>query len=443
MIRLSDHFNYKKLILFTLPTIATMIFLSVYSIVAGFFVSNFAGKTAFAAINMVTPVLMIVATIGMMLGTGGTALISKSLGEGDKKRANRYFSLFVYTALIIGVALAIAGFIFIRPIAIKLGADNVLLVHCIVYARICFTALPMLVLQIMFQSIFVVAERPKLGLKVTVLSGLTNMVLDAVLVILLPQEYKLAGAAIATAGSQIVGGGISLIYFMRKNSSPLRLGKTRFDGRALVKACLNGSSEFMSNISTSIVGILYNIQLMKYAGENGIAAYGVMMYAAMIFSGAFMGYSIGTAPIIGYHYGAQNITELRSIKNKSLKMVSIFGICMLLLAQVFNTPIARLFVSYDPYLLNMTVSGFRIFALSFALMGFSIFASSFFTALNDGVTSALISFFRTLVFQVLSVMLLPLIWGINGIWAAVVVAETLALLVSVVFLKIKKKKFQY
>ena len=304
-IQLSDHFSYGRLIRFTLPSIAMMIFTSIYGVVDGFFVSNFAGKTPFAAINLIMPFLMILSTVGFMFGTGGTAIVAKAFGEGDKVRANQYFSLFTYVSFTVGVIFAVLGIVFIRPIAKLLGAEGELLENCVLYARIILLALPFYVLQMLFQSFFVTAEKPHLGLVVTICSGVTNMVMDAVLVLLLPQAYKLAGAAIATGLSQLAGGLISLFDFGRKNSSILRLGKTRFDGGAVLKACTNGSSEFMSNVSMNLVGMLYNLQLLQYAGENGVAAYGVMMYVSMIFSAAFIGYSIGTAPIIGYHDGAR------------------------------------------------------------------------------------------------------------------------------------------
>lgn len=442
-IRLSDHFSYGRLLRFTLPSIAMMIFTSIYSVVDGFFVSNFAGKTPFAAVNLIMPFLMVVSTVGFMFGTGGTAIVAKVLGEGDRGRANRYFSLFTYVAFGLGVLFSVLGILFIRPIARLLGAEGALLENCVVYARINLAATPFFILQLLFQSFFITAEKPQLGLAVTISSGVTNMVLDAVLVTLLPLPFKLTGAAIATAMSQAVGGVVPLFYFFRKNSSILQLGKTSYEGKAVLRACTNGSSEFMSNISMSIVGMLYNIQLMKYAGENGIAAYGVMMYVSMVFSGAFIGYSIGTAPVIGYHYGAQNHRELKSLLRKSICLINIFGICMVTAAQLLAVPLSRIFVGYDPALMALTVSGFRIFALSFLFMGFAIFSSGFFTALNDGLTSALISFLRTLVFQVAAVVLLPLIWGIDGVWISIVVAEVMAVMLGILFLILKQKKFQY
>ena len=442
-IRLSDHFSYAKLIKFTLPSIAMMIFTSIYGVVDGFFVSNFAGKTPFAAVNFIMPFLMILATVGFMFGTGGTAIVAKTFGEGDSKLANARFSLFVYSAGALGVIFAVLGIVFIRPIAAWLGAEGELLENSVIYARIILAALPFYVLQLLFQSFFVTAEMPQLGLAVTVSSGVTNMILDAVLVTLLPQQHKLAGAAVATAMSQVVGGGVPLIYFARRNSSILRLGRTRFDGHSLLRACTNGSSEFMSNVSMNIVGMLYNMQLLKFAGESGVAAYGVMMYVSMIFSAAFIGYSIGTAPVVGFHDGAGNITELKGLLRKSLIMTGIFGICMVVAAELLATPLARMFVGYDAELMALTVSGFRVFALSFVFMGYAIFGSGFFTALNDGVTSAIISFVRTLVFQVSAVLLLPLVWGIDGVWISIVVAEVMAVIITALFLVGKRNRYHY
>lgn len=442
-IRLSDHFTYGKLLRFTVPSVAMMIFTSVYGVVDGFFVSNFAGKTPFSAVNLIMPFLMIVATVGFMFGTGGAAIVAKTFGEGDREKANRYFSLFVYVALALGVIFALLGIVFIRPVSLLLGARGELLENCVVYARIILAALPFYVLQLLFQSFFAVAEKPQLGLAVTVSAGVTNMVLDAVLVILLPQEYKLAGAAVATAMSQLVGGVIPLFYFSFRNNSTLRLVKTAFYAKTVLKACVNGSSEFMSNVSMSVVGMLYNIQLLKYAGENGVAAYGVMMYVSMIFSAVFLGYSVGTAPVIGYHSGAQNHRELRELFRKSLSLIGIFSVGMVVAAELSAVPLAKIFVGYDAELMALTVSGFRIFALSFAFMGYAVFASAFFTALNDGLTSALISFLRTLVFQTAAVLILPLLLGIRGVWISIVVAEAMAVVLSVVFLAVKRRKYHY
>lgn len=442
-IRLSDHFTYGKLLRFTLPSIAMMVFSSIYGVVDGYFVSNYAGKTPFAAVNLVMPVLAIMGTVSFMFGTGGTALVAKTLGEGDKDRANRYFSLIVYVAFAVGVILAILGFVLIRPIAARLGAEGPLLDSCVRYARIVLLALPLFSMQVMFQSFFVAAEKPKLSFTVSVISGVANMALDAVLCILLPQELKLTGAAIATAVSQAVGGVIPLVYFSRENDSLLRLGTTKFEGRVLGRTCVNGVSEFLGNISASIVGVLFNLQLMKYAGEDGVSAYGVMMYASMIFTAAFGGYTMGIAPAISYHYGANDHSELNSLLRKSLCLCCIAGVSMVILGELLCVPMADIFVSYDSGLRSLTISGFRIFAISFIFIGFGIFSSGFFTALNDGVTSAIISFVRTMIFECAAVMLLPLIWEINGVWISVIVSEFLAVVLGIVFLITKQKKYQY
>lgn len=418
-----------------------MIFTSIYSVVDGFFVSNFVGKTPFAAVNFIMPFLMILGAFGFMFGTGGSALISKTMGEGDKERAQQLFSLFIYVSVGCGVVIAAAGIIFIRPVAALLGADGTMLEDCVRYGRIILIALPAYMLQFEFQSFFVAAEKPHLGLVVTIAAGVTNMTLDALLVAVF--SLGLVGAAAATAISQCVGGIIPLIYFLCPNSSILRLTRTKFDGRALFKACTNGASELMSNISMSIVGMLYNMQLIKYAGENGVAAYGVLMYVNFIFLAAFIGYSVGTAPIIGYNYGSGNHSELKNLLKKSLCLIGIFSVAMVVAAEGLAHPLASMFVGYDLELFKMTLRGFMIYSFSFLFSGIAIFGSSFFTALNDGLISALISFLRTLVFQVAAVLVFPLIWGIDGIWVSIVAAELMAVSVTVMFLLMKRKKYHY
>lgn len=440
-IQLSDHFHYRRLLRFTMPAILMLIFTSVYSIVDGFFVSNFTGKTPFAAVNFIMPLLMILGCAGFMFGTGGGALIAKTMGVGDRKGANELFSLVVYAAALSGVILAIFGIVFLRPLASLMGAKGQLLEDSIVYGRIILLALPFYVLQYEFQCLFAAAEKPKLGLYVTVAAGIINIVLDALFVAIL--HWGLAGAAAATAISQFAGGIVPIIYFVRRNDSPLRLGKCRFDGFALVKTCTNGSSELMSNISMSVVSMLFNIQLMKYAGENGIAAYGVLMYVSMIFQAVFIGYSVGAAPVISYNYGAQNCEELKSLRQKSMLLIAVFSVAMLAAGQLLAQPLSMLFVGYDEALMELTVHAFTIFSFSFLLSGFSIWGASFFTALNDGLISALISFLRTFLFQCAAVLIFPLFWGLDGIWYAVVAAELLAAAMTALFLLAKKKKYHY
>lgn len=441
MIQLSDHFNYKRLLSFTLPSIAMLIFTSVYGVVDGFFVSNYAGKTPFAAVNFIYPFLMILGSIGFIFGTGGSALISLTMGQGKGRKANEIFSMNIFISALAGVILAILGIVFLPSVSGLLGAEGELLSQCILYGRIVLIALPFYVLQFEFQCLFATAQKPRLGLFVTLAAGVTNMVLDALFVAVF--SWGAAGAAAATALSQVVGGLVPVIYFVGKNTSLLRLVRFRFDGKALGKTCTNGSSELMSNISMSIVSMMYNVQLMNYAGENGIAAYGVLMYVSMIFQAVFLGYSVGTAPVIGYHYGAHNIDELKGLLKKSSVLIGLFSVCMFGAGELLSRPLAVLFVGYDKMLLDMTVHAFAIFSFSFLCSGFAIFGSSFFTALNDGLTSALISFLRTLVFQVTAVIIFPVFWALDGIWWSVVAAEVMAVAVTILFLIGKRKKYQY
>ncbi len=440
-IQLSDHFNYAKLLKFTLPSIAMMIFTSIYGVVDGFFVSNFVGKTPFAAVNFIMPFLMILGALGFMFGTGGSALVAKTLGEKEPVKANKIFSLLVYVSCVSGVALAIIGFVILEPVAAFLGAEGEMLENCVVYGRIIIAVLPAYMLQLEFQSFFITAEKPNLGLIVTLAAGFTNMILDALFVAAF--QWGLVGAAAATALSQFVGGVIPMIYFLYPNKSLLRLTKTNFDKYALLKTITNGSSELMSNISMSFVGMLYNIQLIKYAGENGVASYGVLMYVNMIFISAFIGYSIGTAPVIGYHFGAANCKELKNLLQKSVIIISVFAVCMFVSAKLLARPLAQIFVGYDPELCELTCRAFSIFSFSFLFSGFAIFGSGFFTALNNGLISAIISFLRTLVFQSASVLILPLIWDIDGIWASMIVAEVMAAAISSLFIFLKRKKYNY
>lgn len=440
-IQLSDHFTYRRLIRFILPSVAMMIFTSIYGVVDGFFVSNFVGKTPFAAVNLIFPFLMVIGAIGFMFGVGGSALVAKTLGEGERDRANKQFSLIVYATIISGVAFSTLGIIFIRPVASFLGAEGQMLEDCVTYGRIILVSLPLNMLQMEFQSFFVTAEKPNLGLFATIASGVTNMVFDALLVAVF--SLGIAGAAIATAISQAVGGLFSLVYFIFPNKSLLRLCKTGFDKKVLFKTCTNGSSELLSNISMSLVSMLYNFQLMKHAGENGVAAYGVLMYVSMIFIAIFIGYAIGCAPLVGYNYGAQNTRELKNLLKKSFWIIGITSVCMFGLSFVLAEPLSRLFVGYDPTLFDLTKRGFFFFAFSFLFSGIAIFGSSFFTALNNGLVSAILSFMRTLVFQVASVIILPLIFGIDGIWISLIVAELLAFCVTIAFIIGQRKIYKY
>ena len=440
-IQLSDHFTTRKILRFTLPSIAMILFTSLYGVVDGFFVSNFAGKTPFAAVNFIMPFIMILGTFGFMFGTGGSALVSKTMGEGQAEKANRLFSMLVCVAIGTGVILAVGGIAFIRVIAVRLGAEGEMLEECVQYGRIVLMVLPGFMLQHVFESFFVAAEKPQLGFAVTVAAGVANMGLDWLFIAVF--GWGIAGAASATAISQLVGGFVPVVYFLRPRSARLRLTVPEWDGRALLKTCTNGSSELMTGFSMSFISMLYNMQLMKYAGENGIAANGVLMYVGLFFVGVFIGYSVGTAPVIGFHYGAQNHAELRSLLQKSLCLIGASSVVMLLLGEVLSTPFSMLFVGYDPALLALTKRAFLFYSFSFLFAGIAIFGSGFFTALNNGLISALISFLRTLVFETASVLLLPLLWGTDGIWCSCVIAEGMAALVTAVFLLTQKKRYHY
>ena len=440
-IRLSDHFSYAKLLRFTLPSICMMVFTSIYGVVDGLFVSNFAGKTPFAAINLVMPFIMILGGMGFMIGTGGTALVSKLLGESKKDEAHRTFSMMVLFTLLLGLVLSAVGFLTMRPVSYFLGATDAMIDDCVLYGRIVTGFTFAFMLQNVFQSFFIAAEKPRLGLIVTVAAGVTNMALDALFIAVF--DWGVAGAAIATGLSQCVGGVLPLIYFLRPNDSLLRLRPTALRLRPILQACGNGSSELMSNISSSLVGMLYNFQLMRLIGEDGVSAYGVLMYVQFIFVAIFIGYSIGCAPVVSFHFGAQNHGELKNLLRKSVLLMASGGVLLTVAARLLAALLAHLFVGYDAVLFDLTVHAFRLFSWSFLLAGFNIFTSGFFTALNNGAISAAISFLRTLVFQTASVLILPLLLGVDGIWWAITVAEIFAFLISLLFLFLKRNKYHY
>jgi len=444
-IQLSDHFDYKRLIRYSIPSIAMMIFTSIYGVIDGIFVSNYVGVTEFAALNLIFPFLMIPGALGFMLGTGGTALVAKTMGEGDNTLANRYFSMITYMALIISAVIGTACYIFIEPIAIMLGADAALLPHCVLYGRIIILGLPAFMMQNIFQCFTMTAEMPKFGFYVTVAAGCTNIIGDYILVGVL--DRGLFGAATASVLSQVIGGMIPLVYFARKNKSPLKLGRFYFRLSPFIRSCINGLSEFVSNISMSVVNMVYNLRLMAIAGENGISAYGVIMYACFLFVGLFYGYSLAVSPIIGYHFGAGNNGEMKNLLVRSLVLIGFCAAVMTALAEILAPTVSGVFVGYDPALYDLTVTAFRIYSISFVLCGFNIFASAFFTALNDGVTSGAISFLRTFVFQLTALIFLPMLlpetYRLIGIWSAIIVAEALSLAVSLFLLAFNRRKYGY
>ncbi len=440
-IKLSDHFTYRKLFRFCLSPIVMMVFTSIYGVVDGFFVSNFAGKTPFAAINLVYPFIMIFGGVGFMFGTGGSALVAKTLGEQKPELARRYFTMMVWVTLIVGIAISAIGIAFMRPISIWLKADEAMLEYCVVYGWIVVGFNTAFMLQNLFQSFFITAEKPKLGLYVTLAAGVTNMVLDAVFVGWF--RWGVAGAAIATGLSQCVGGILPLFYFLRPNSSLLRLTKTKLEFRPILRSAANGASEMVSSVTSSVIGILYNFQLLKFAGENGLASYGTVMYLDFVFLSVFIGYAIGSAPIVGYHYGAQNHGELRNMLQKSLTLMGGLGIGMFLVAEVLAWPLSYLFVGYDQTLLTMTAGGMRRYSFMYLFAGVNIFSSSFFTALNNGGVSAAISFLRTFIFKASAVLILPVYFALNGIWWATVVSEALSFGLSLAFLVGLRKRYRY
>lgn len=441
MVHLNEHFTYKKIIKAVIMPIFMMVFTSVYSIVDGFFVSNYVNKTAFASLNLVFPIMMILGSLGFMMGAGGSALVAKSLGEGKKDEANKIFSGVVYATAIMGVLVTLLVVFFVKDISVLLGATKEMLPYCVTYARILVAGMTLFMIQNIFQTFFIVAERPGLGFLITAAAGVTNIILDAVFIIV--AKLGLAGAAYATVIGQFVGSIVPVIYFFSKKNPSLRLGKPTFAPPIIIKTITNGSSELLSNIAASIVSIVYNFQLLKFAGENGVSAYGIIMYTSFIFAAIFIGYAIGVAPIVSYNYGAQTHKELKNVMKKSLLLNAVSGVIMTVLSASLAKVLASIFVSYDPELLSMTTTAIRIYSISFIFMGINIFTSSFFTALNNGLISAIVSFSRTLFFQIGAVLLLPLAFGINGIWEAIIVAEGLAFVMDSFFIFVYRKKYNY
>lgn len=441
MVQLNDHFTYKKLFKAVIPSVAMMVFISIYSIVDGLFVSNFVGTTAFAGLNLIYPVLMIVGAIGFMIGTGGSALVSKTLGEGKKEKANQYFSMFMWLTLILGILVSTILIILTPKIAILLGAEGEMIDYCVTYGRICLAFQTCFIVQNAFQSFFVTAEKPHLGLILSIISGCTNIVLDALFIIVF--KMGIAGAALATGISQTIGAVVPIFYFTLKKDLIIKLGKPHFELIPIIKGCVNGLSELFTNISASIVSIIYNYQLLSLAGENGVASYGVILYAQFIFLAVYFGYSMGTAPIFGFNYGANNTNELKNLFKKSLIIIGCSACILVLSSELLAKPISMFFVGYDEELLKMTIRGFRIFAISFLICGFNIFSSAFFTALNNGLVSLLLSIGRTFVFQIIAVLVLPYYFGLDGIWLSIIMSEVLALITTIFFFILMRKRYQY
>lgn len=440
-IQLSDHFTFGRLLRFTIPSIIMMIFTSIYSVVDALFVSNFVGKTSFAAVNLITPVLVITSFVGFMIGSGGSARVAMLLGERKTKDANLVFSMLIYVTGIFGIILSILGFIFMDKIAAFLGAEGKLSQDAAFYGRLLICACPFFMMQNIFQSFLVVAEKPKMGLVLTIGAGITNIILDALFIVIF--KWGLLGAALATCISQVLGGGIPLLYFCFPNKTALRFGKFVMQMRELFKACTNGSSELVTNISVAFVSILYNYQLVKIAGENGIASYGVLMYVSCIFAAVFIGYGIGTSPVISYHYGAENKDEVKNLLKKNMIFAAVSGIVLFLVSEMLSSPVAKIFTGYDDALFEITKRAFVLYSFSYIFAGLNTIASAFFTALNNGFVSALISFSRTFVFNIVFVFLLPMFFSLDGIWLCCACAEICTLIISLICVIMNKKKYGY
>lgn len=439
--KLAGHNGYKKLITYPLPMIGMMIVSSIYGVVDGIFISNVVNDTAFAAVNFILPFLMILSCCGFMIGTGGSALIAKTLGEQDKPRANRYFSMFVCVLIGVGIFFTLLGELILEPVAILMGASEDMLPLCLAYGRIYTLFTVAMLLQTAFQSFLAVAGKPTFAFVITVLAGVTNIALDFLFVFVF--RWSVQGAAIATGMSMAVGGFIPLFYFCANNGTGLKLCATKIEWRAIGRGCYNGLSEMCSNITFSVANMLYNSQLMRYVGQDGVTAYGVIMYVAFFFVGVFVGFSAGVSPIVGYNYGAKDHKELHNILKKSLILISACAVLLTALAQILAKPLSMIFVSYDEQLLALTARALKLYFLSFLFAGFGIFASAFFTSLSNGTVSAIISFLRSFVFQVAFIYLLPLIWGVDGLWLAMLFSEGICTAVSAVFLLANKKKYGY
>ena len=424
------------------PMVLMMMVISVYSIVDGFFISNYAGSDAFAGMNLIWPAIALVGALGLMLGTGGSALVSKTLGEGDPEKARRIFSILIRITIIAGTLIAAVMFAIMPWLARTLGSDEAMLPYAVLYGRILIIVLPAYMLQMEFQPFFMAAEKPQFGTVLSIVCGVVNIALDALFVAVF--GWGLTGAAIASSVSLLTGGCYPLWYFSsRRNTTRLWMVRCPFDWQSILKSCSNGMSEFVGNIALSIIGICYNWQLMQYIGADGVSAYGIIMYLGFIFASVFIGYNMGISQVISYNFGAGDKVELKSLLHKSLVIVGVSGVLMTTASEITANGISRIFVGYDESLCALTSHATGIYMLSFLICGFNMFVSAWFTALNNGVVSAAAAFVRTLVFELASVFVLPAFLGIEGIWHSVNVAEILALILSVVLLAAFRKRYGY
>lgn len=444
-IKLSDKFNYSRLLRFALPSIVMVLISSVYGVVDGVIVSNYTDVEHFAALNLILPYITLLGAAGLMLGTGGSALVGKILGEGKSIRANGIFSLLTYTTIAIGLFLGLFGYITSDAVANILGADETMQHLSFEYSGIIFLFLPCYVLQLYFQSLLTTAERPSLALQITLLAGITNIALDILFVIYLKQGLR--GAAYATGVSQTFGGLLPLLYFIlnrKKSDINIKLGVALWDLKAICKSCVNGLSEWLMSVSLAIVSFLYYYLLLTGdRGEMGVDTYGVLLYFSYIFIAVSVGFSRGIAPVISYHYGASDRHELHSLLMKGLLIVLVLNLVSGITAQVLSAPLANIFVGHDKGLYEYTVVAFRIYSIHFFVTGFNIYISSFFTALNNGKYSGWISVLRTICFESISILTIWMLFGVDKIWWGVTIAEFLTMVIAFSFLFLKRNFYGY
>ena len=438
-IKLSDHFSCAKLLLFAIPTIGMIMISITYDVVDGYFVSNYIGKTAFSAVNIIYPFQLLLSMVGYMFGSGGSALIAAELGDGNQQNARLYFTAIIKAAAAIGVVLAVAGVLLLRPVAVMIGATPEILEYGLPYGRTLFLFLPIMILGYTFQSILITAEKPKLGLYISLGNLFSNALLDWLFVAVF--KWGMVGAAVATGIGACLNGLVPLIYFARPNSSPLHFCKGRVQVKPLLKACGNGSSEMVNDMSTSLIFVLYNYQLLRMLGEDGVAAYGVTVFVEGIFAAVFYGLAMQATSIVGYHFGAKNYPELKSLLKNGIILNFISGILMFVLAQVSAPLISRIYVGYDETVYRLSVHAMRMYAFAFLLQGFNEYASAYFTGLNNGLVSGILAFTRTFLIQTVMILVLPLLLGTDGLWLAQAATEVFAAVIAIVFFITRKHEY--
>ena len=436
---LSRAYTLSGLVRFALPSMVMMVFLSVYTIVDGIFISNFVGTLALGAVNIIFPLISLEMGLGIMLATGSNAIIARRLGEGDAALARQNFSLVVLVAVVCGLMVEGLALLFLPQIIDLLGASAAQYPYCRDYPRAMLLFAPALFLQVGFQSYFVTAGRPKLGLLVMVGAGLVNIGLDYLLI----PRLGVAGAGLATGLGYMVPAMAGLCFFARPRGGDLYLVRPSLERGLLWRACLNGSSEMVSNMANAVSTFLFNIMFMRCYGEDGVAAITMALYFQFVFAAVYFGYSGGVAPIISYKFGNGDTAGLRQVVRDSFRFILGISLLNFTVAILVSAPALLLFAGGNREVASIAQEGFPLFAVSFLFAGVGIFASNMFTALSDGVTSALISFMRTLLFLALAILLLPLVFKEAGLWAAISVAEGMGALVALVCLVLRRPQYQY